>query len=122
MGDIGPEWAQHGFARQLQQGLVGQQAGGVQPGQQSCGDVAHVAFYAGNLAGQEQVGAGPGLQAGQEQFRRSQEGVAVHLPVAYKLGLFKTRNHAKNAALFGEAQVGLETHQIVQVSGQVILA
>ncbi len=58
VGDVAAERAQHGFGRQFEQGTTGEQARGVESRQQAGGDVAHVAFHAGDLAGEEQVVAG----------------------------------------------------------------
>ncbi len=47
--------SQHRCLRKDHGLLVLVQAGGVGPGQQAGGDISHIAFHAGDLAGEEQV-------------------------------------------------------------------
>ena len=89
MGYVMAQCPQHGGGRQGVEWLAFEQARGVDPCQQAGSDVAHIAFHAGDLPGEEQVISGFMLQGGAQQLRAGQKGVAVHLPIAYELGVFQ---------------------------------
>ena len=52
-------------------------------------------------------------QVGVEKRGRVDEGVAVHDPIARKLGAFESRNHAEHASLLGKREVGLKPDKVV---------
>ena len=53
------------------------------------------------------------VECGAEHVRRVHEGVAVHDPEARKLRVLQAGDHAKHTLLFAEAQVRLESDEIV---------
>src|ERR1035438_654483 len=66
-GDVVAERAEGGRARQGARGRAEGESGGVHAGHESGGDGLHVAFDAGNLAGEEGFGAPAQLQSGSEE-------------------------------------------------------
>ena len=78
-----------------------------------------IAFRAGELPRHMDGNTPPRLyfwtepQVGVEKRGRVDEGVAVHDPIARKLGAFESRNHAEHASLLGKREVRLETDEVV---------
>ena len=59
-------------------------------------------------------------QVGIEKRGRVDEGVAVHDPIARKLGAFESRNHAEHASLLGKREVGLKPDKVVAFATGVL--
>ena len=78
-----------------------------------------IALRAGELPRHMDGNAPPRLyfrtepQVGVEKRGRVDEGVAVHDPIARKLGAFESRNHAEHASLLGKREVRLETDEVI---------
>ncbi len=96
MGNISTQGAKHGGVGQGDQILVCHLAGNIHPCQEAGGDIANITFHSSDLTGEEEQVAVFGLQGRVEKERRRNEGVAVHLPIANKLGVFQARNKAEN--------------------------
>ena len=62
------------------------------------------------------------MEGGFEELGRIDEGIAVHDTHADELSIFQPRNQAEHPFLLPPAQVGLEPHQIPQLSGFIFLA
>ena len=63
----------------------------------------------GDLTGEEDPGVASQLQGWGQECGRVDVGDAVYLSVAEKLGLFESRDHAKDALLLAVLQVILES-------------
>ena len=68
VGDVVTECAEHGFLRKFNEGLVVQQARGVEAREQARGDVAHVTFHTSDLPCEEQIVTGDVLEGGAQKF------------------------------------------------------
>ena len=102
-------------------GFAAKQARGVDARQQTRGDVAHVTFDARDLTREEKVIAGDVLQGGTQKFGRGDKGVAVHLTEALELGILQPGDHAQDAFLFGEFEIGLKADEVVKTAREIIL-
>ena len=105
--------AQGGLDRGLGQFPAGGQPGAeLESEPQPAGRRFHVAFHAGDLAGQIHPRARQEFQALAQHPGRVDEGVAVDAAQARELGRVQGRDHAKDPLLFPVGELGLEAHQI----------
>ena len=122
VGDVAEQGSHHGFGRERPRDVPGEQPVHVEATDQAAHRAADVAFRACDLSGEEKIVADPGLHAGQQQVRAADERVAVHLAHAGEAALFKARNQTQDFLLPAPLDIGLETHQVVQRGGRVVLA
>ena len=96
--------------------------GGKAPGQQANGGAFHIAFNAGYLSGETNVGAVFERQVARQQGGAVQKRVAVQTTKARKTRLFKPRNKAEHIRLTGIFQLGLKPDHIEQRAKRIVLA
>jgi len=94
----------------------------VDAGQHAAGGAFDIAFDAGQLAGEKQILAQPGLIGFLQAVRRIDVGVAVHDPVAHDLAVLQSRNHLQDALLLRPGQMGLEADDVVEAGLGIVLA
>ena len=101
-------------------GLAGGELRGVDAGEQAGGDGLGVALDAGELAGDEEIGAGAKLEGFGEERRCVDIGIAMDLAVAEEGGVLEAGDHAQNAGLLAEFEVVLEADEVVGVGTEVL--
>ena len=82
----------------------------------------HIAFAAGDLAGEAQSRIGAQPQALVEQLWGVEEGIAMQPAEACELGLFQARNGAEDSDLLAVLELGLEADHVEQGAEPVVLA
>ena len=120
-GDEVGEGADHRGDRQLQGLQAPGQAGRVGARQPPPRHRRGVALGARDLARRQQAGPLAELQAGVQQLRRLQEGVAVHHAVPHELRLLQPGDQPQHPRLLPPLEVGLEPHQIPEAAVPVLL-
>jgi hypothetical protein len=89
--------------------------------EQADGGAFHITFATGDLAGKAQARLCFEAQAGIQQPRRVEIGVAMQAAKAGEFGALQSRNHAEYSALFAVAQLGLEPDHVEQRTELVVL-
>ena len=122
VGDVVGEGAVGGDAGGWFRGAALREGCGVAAGQKAGGDGLGVAFYAGELAGYEDVGVGAELEGFGEERGGVDVGVAVDLAEAEEGGLLEAGDEAEDAGLLAEFEVVLKADEVVGVGAEVFLA
>src|SRR4030095_1453925 len=111
-GDVMAERAECGRARQGSRVLAGSQRGCVYAGHESGGNGFDVAFDAGDLAGEENIGTRAQLQGGGQERGSVDIRIAMNLTEPQELGLLEARDEAEHASLLAEFHMVLKSDQV----------
>src|SRR3989454_4230868 len=120
-GDV-PRKSPEGRRRREDQGWLGfRQARRVDAGDEAGGGRLEIPLDTGDLAGKEQVPPATGLEGRQEDGRRVDVRVAVHLAEARKFRALEAGDHPEHPDLLGELEMILEADHRVKAGRQVVL-
>ena len=122
MGDVAEQGPHHGFRGQCPRTAAVEHPVHVEAADQTAHGAADIAFRARDLTREEEVVPNPGLHGGQQQIRAADECIAVHLAHAGETAPLQARDQAQDFLLPPPLDVGLETHEVVQRGGRVVLA
>ena len=113
LADIGSHGTDHGGAGKDHRGFAQDQACGVQSGHKARSGGLDVPLHTRHLPGKKEIGPAAQSVGGLKDLGRIEVSVPMHYAIAHEFRRLKAGNHTKDSLLLGEAEMGLEAHQVV---------